>query len=157
MGMSTFLSLNRSNGLPNRLNVVLTRRAPEEIQSLRERGVIGPDVVVEHSLRELGDQANSRESLVRVLSQPAAGRETFIIGGASVYARALELQFIDEIYATFVHANVAPPVSPKELVHLDFELYAWKRFVLQERERGILWEREVLGTAKYGDTEMAIS
>ena len=58
----------------------------------------------------------------------------WIIGGAFVYAEALEKGLVDEIYITQVHA-------PSEAdIQLSVDLYAWKLFVLRQRKLGIQWE-----------------
>jgi len=116
MGRKTYQSLGRPNGLPNRKNLVLTRRPYSEV-----RGQFGEvDIVsgLEYVRPWLGVE----------------GDDLWIIGGAAVYAEALEKQFVDEIYVTQVHVNSGA------LVSLPFDLFGWKLFVLREQKRGVLWQ-----------------
>ena len=116
MGFKTFQSLNRLNGLPDRKNIVLTHRPYSEV-----RDQIGLDVDVIGSLDYIKRGSTDL-------------RDTFIIGGASVYAQALEAQMVDELHVTIVHANSGADVT------LPFELVAWKLFILQQRKLGVNWE-----------------
>jgi len=81
MGRKTHESIGRV--LPGRLNVVITRDA-----SYRSDGC-----VVAHSLAEAIDRASSAEG----------ADEIFIIGGAEIYAQALDLT--DRIYLTKIHTH----------------------------------------------------
>lgn len=116
MGFKTFQSLNRLNGLPDRQNIVLTHKPYSEV-----RDQIGLDVDVIGSLDYI------KRGSVDL-------RDTFIIGGASVYAQALEAQMVDELHVTIVHANSGADVT------LPFELVAWKLFILQQRALGVNWD-----------------
>jgi dihydrofolate reductase len=124
MGRTTYLSLKRPNGLPNRQNFVLTRQPYSEI-----RGPITGDIPIISSL----------DYIVRM--DQNSDVDTWIIGGASVYDEALEKGIVDEIHITLVHASCEADVR------LKTDLAAWKLFVLRQRALGILWEPEV------GDTE----
>lgn len=116
MGFNTFKSLHRVNGLPDRKNVVLTQKPYSEI-----RHHIGLDVDVIGSLDYIKRGSTDL-------------RDTFIIGGASVYAQALEAQIVDELHVTIVHDISGADVT------LPFELVAWKLFILHQRKLGVNWE-----------------
>lgn len=121
MGFNTFKSLNRPDGLPNRENIVLTRKTWQEARSF-----IGDRIDVISNLNYL-----TRPHHVGGVVQ---SHDWWIIGGASVYAEALEKNIVDEIYITQVHA-------PSEAdVRLSTDLYSWKLFVLHQRKIGIHWE-----------------
>jgi dihydrofolate reductase len=108
MGFNTFMSLGRPNGLPNRTNIVLTRKNPRELF-----GKLGDDIQVFSSMEYLSERVP---------------QDAWIIGGATVYAEAIDLGLIDEIRLTQVHANSGADVA------LRHDLFSWKRFML-ERER----------------------
>lgn len=114
MGWSTYKSLGRIDGLPNRKNLVLTRRTYPEI-----RGQFGNVDII------------SSLDYVRRLEDP------WIIGGASVYDQALEAGLVDEIYLTLVDANSGADVT------LKHDLSAWKLFILQQEKLGICWRAEI--------------
>lgn len=115
MGFNTFKSLGRPEGLPNRQNIVLTRKNPLE------------------ALKHIGGTVEVISSL-EYLQRFKTSKDVWIIGGASVYAEALERQLVDELHVTFVHTNSGADVT------LSFELTAWKLFVLQQRKLGLNWE-----------------
>ena len=110
MGSKTFKSLGRSTGLPNRKNVVLTKHPEGYDPSIKT--VSSLDYV--ELERGLGTQ--------------------WIIGGASVYAEALERKMVDELYVTLVHTNSGADVT------LPFDLRAWKLYLIRERNRGVIWD-----------------
>lgn len=118
MGFNTFLSLGKPDGLPNRKNMVLTRKYPTDARSC-----MGGDVDVISSL-----------DYIVALDKRNPDKELWIIGGASVYQEALQKQIVDELHVTFIHAN-----SDADVV-LPFDLYAWKRFVLEQRNLGVNWD-----------------
>ena len=103
MGRMTYLSLGLPNGLPNRRNVVLTKQPYSEV-----RGQFG-DVEIISSF----DWIRAHQACLGC--QPP---DLWIIGGAKVYAEALEKQIVDEIYFTQVEANSGADVT------LPFDLYA---------------------------------
>jgi dihydrofolate reductase len=78
MGRKTYDSIGRP--LPNRRNIVITRKADLSI----------PNVEVVHSLEE-------------AISLCKAENEAFVIGGAEIYRQAL--QFTNRIYLTTVHQD----------------------------------------------------
>lgn len=130
MGRSTYLSLNRPAGLPNRRNIVLSRRPYSEI-----RGQVSNEVSLVSSLDWVVKEANSHPD------------ETYwIIGGASVYDEAISKGLVDEIHLTIVHASCEADVR------LKTDLAAWKLFVIRERtNNGVLWEPEINETEWDGD------
>lgn len=113
MGHNTFKSLSRPLGLPNRVNVVLSKSARPEIDT---------SIIVLDSWSQISDVKNTSSG------------DLWIIGGAQVYAQALDLQIVDELYITQVHVNSGADVV------LPFEMYAWKLFVLQQRKLGVNWD-----------------
>jgi dihydrofolate reductase len=132
MGRSTYLSLGRPNGLPNRRNIVLTRRPYSEIRGQIQGNVeiiSSLDWMVAHQAR-LGGKAED---------------DVWIIGGASVYDEALSKGIVDEIHMTLVHASCEADVR------LKTDLAAWKLFVIRERVLGVLWEPEIGSTEWDGD------
>jgi dihydrofolate reductase len=138
MGRSTYLSLGRPNGLPNRRNVVLTRRPYSEI-----RGQIGLNLEIISSLDWV---VQYNEAAIRtVAGTDRFPSDTWIIGGASVYDEALSKGIVDEVHITLVHASCEADVR------LKTDLAAWKLFVIRERVRGILWEPEIHDTEWDGD------
>ena len=114
MGWSTYKSLGRIDGLPNRKNLVLTRRTYPEI-----RGQFGNVDII-----------SSLDYVLRL-------EDPWIIGGASVYDQALEAGLVDEIYLTLVDESSGADVT------LKHDLAAWKLFMLQQAKLGILWHAEV--------------
>jgi dihydrofolate reductase len=122
MGRTTYQTLNMPDGLPNRQNFVLTRRPYSEV-----RGQFG-NVDIISSLDYVVDRAASVPD----------GRDIWIIGGASVYAEAIEKQLIDELHVTFVHTTSGADVT------LPFDLYAWKFFILHQRKLGVEWAMDDL-------------
>lgn len=122
MGSNTFKSLNLPCGLPNRKNVVLTRKPYSEVRDMfsasAEIDIISSmDYVVQMAARRNADQP-----------------DIWIIGGASVYAEAIERQMLEELHVTFVHTTSGADVT------LPFDLAAWKLFVLHQRKLGVHWE-----------------
>lgn len=81
MGRTTFESLPMKGGLPNRVNIVLTRgEHPESTNMVRYVSSLDFD-----QLREIAALSN---------------REVFIIGGANVYAQAFP--YVDRVYLSLV-------------------------------------------------------
>lgn len=128
MGRTTYLSLGRPNGLPNRHNFVLTRRPYSEI-----RGQIVGDVSIISGLDYVVQMDKNSDV------------DTWIIGGASVYEEALEKNIVDEIHLTVVHATCEADVR------LKTDLVSWKLFVLRQRAIGINWEAEIGNNILDGD------
>lgn len=115
MGRTTYQSLKRPDGLPNRRNVVLTRRPYSEV-----RGQFGNVDII--------------SSLDWINGESQRGKVIWIIGGAQVYAEAIEKKIVDEIYLTQVHT-----LSGGDVI-LPIDLFSWKLFVLRERARGVNWD-----------------
>lgn len=115
MGRTTYQSLGRPDGLPNRKNYVLTRRPYSEV-----RGQFGEVDII------------SSLDFVNPWRGPDVG-ELWIIGGASVYAEALEKNLVDELYLTLVHTTSGADVTLKD------DLSAWKLWVLKEQKAGRFW------------------
>jgi dihydrofolate reductase len=115
MGRKTFESLNRPEGLPERNNLVMSSTMPRN----RQVNVINAP---------LEDAVKAHQ--VCLGCEP---EDLWIIGGASVYAEAIEKQLVDEIYLTLVHENSGADVV------LPFDLAAWKLFILQQEKIGVKW------------------
>jgi len=81
MGRKTYESLGKP--LPRRRNVVITRNLDLDID--------GVDLV---------------HSIVAGLELVQEEEEVFIIGGGTIYQQALELQLVNRIYRTVIHAAV---------------------------------------------------
>lgn len=138
MGRKTYLSLGRPNGLPNRTNFVLTRRPYSEV-----RGQFGEvDIISSIETATRRQPCNmgvgceeSGACYANAQGEPdRCGRQdVWIIGGASVYAEALEKNLVDELYLTLVHTTSGADVTLKD------DLSAWKLWVLKEQKQGRFW------------------
>jgi dihydrofolate reductase len=80
MGRKTYESIGRP--LPNRRNIVVSRQ--------EGMGIAGVEVY---------------DSLGGALKACIGEDEVFIIGGATIYTKALDLDIVDRIYLTQVHAD----------------------------------------------------
>lgn len=129
MGFNTFKSIGRPQGLPNRRNIVVTRKPWSEARTHFDPSC---DVDVISSLDWL--RTTSICSL-------------WIIGGASVYEEALSKDMVDEIYLTLVHTDSGADVR------MTTDLVAWKRFVITQRANGINWEAEPISRQWDGNLE----
>lgn len=93
MGRRTFETLaseGAPNGLPSRLNIVISR-------SLRkDEGALPADVLLARSITEAIDLARTS----------APERAVFVIGGGEIYREALRTQIVDRIEITDVQADV---------------------------------------------------
>jgi dihydrofolate reductase len=140
MGWSTYKSLGRIDGLPNRKNLVLTRRTYPEI-----RGQFGNVDIISSLdyIERLGPKRTMGVGCdtVGVCYAAAQGEpeqcpaddNIWIIGGASVYDQALDRQIVDEIYLTLVHENSGADVT------LTHDMSAWKLFVMEQAKLGVVW------------------
>jgi dihydrofolate reductase len=129
MGHNTYVSLNRPKGLPNRRNVVLSRKPYSEIRS-----EIDFDVEVISSLDwVLQHNEAAKRTVAGTDREPS---DIWIIGGASVYGEAIARRIVDEIHMTLVYTTSSAEVR------LPFDLAAWKKFILEQRKLGVNWERE---------------
>jgi dihydrofolate reductase len=130
MGYNTFISLGRPAGLPNRENIVLTRRNPLDLM-----GKTGDDVKIISSLNYVKPYAKQPDN------------HLWIIGGASVYDEAIEAGLADEIYLTLVDDDSGADVR------LSTDLSAWKLFVLNQLKKEEYWlVADVDGISRNGDT-----
>jgi dihydrofolate reductase len=103
MGFNTFVSIG-SKGLNNRINIVITRRAPVLDQSENVRFV-----------DSIGEAINLAESY---------GKDVFIIGGESIYKQALP--YVERIYITFVYKDMIadtyfPSLPKKDWIIMDIQ------------------------------------
>lgn len=127
MGINTFLSLNRIDGLPNRRNIVLSHRPYSEIRTL-----VGLDVeIISNFDWILKHDDAAHRTVANTDREPSC---PWIIGGASVFDEALTKGIVDEIYLTLVHSTCDADVR------LTTDLAAWKSFVLHEAKLGRLWD-----------------
>jgi dihydrofolate reductase len=141
MGMNTFLSLGRKDGLPNRHNIVLTRKPWSEA-----RGLTGDNVDVISSLDWVIRQ-DSIMSMRAVDEWKDEAPQIWIIGGKSVYEEALKMGIVDEIYMTVIHASCEADVV------MDTDLIAWKHFIIKQRALGMEWEATMLSHQRDVDFE----
>lgn len=131
MGFNTFKSLGRPKGLPNRKNIVLTRKHP-----IDARGWIDSSIDIVSSL-----------GWVKTWFERRPEETCCIIGGASVYEEALAKDMVDEIYLTLIHSTCPADVK------MTTDLVSWKHFVLTERKRGVNWEVNPISRQWDGDVE----
>lgn len=134
MGWNTYESLKRPNGLPNRRNIVMTRKPYSEI-----RGKTGDQIDIWSSLDFL------TESQKGLGVDPSKFPDYWLIGGANVYDQAIKAKCVDEIYLTLVHTNSGADVT------LPFDLAAWKLFVLQQAKDGVQWLIDEISDAQRAD------
>lgn len=132
MGRTTYKAMGFKDGLPARRNYVLTRRPYSEV-----RGQFGNVDIV--------------SSLEYFLPWPDNEGDLWIIGGASVYAEALERNMVDEIYVTQVHCTSGADVT------LQHDLYSWKLFILREQKHGRIWKAELEGDVSADEKHPAYS
>lgn len=130
MGRKTFESLGRPDGLPNRKNIVISRN-PVQIPS----GPCGLD-----NMNDLG-------AFVR--AHQADGGVLWIIGGATIYDQAIELQLVDEIHMTLVDDNSGADIT------LQNDLVNWKMFVLHQAKIGVQWNLEYMSAPGKTDTGLS--
>jgi len=140
MGFNTFKSLGRPKGLPNRKNIVLTRKPWSEARDFFDPN---SDIDVISNL----DYIRRLYGFTTADTTPKSAPAIWIIGGASVYEEALKKDLVDEIHLTLIHAASDADVG------MTTDLVAWKRFVLTERKRGINWEVEPISRQLDGDVE----
>ena len=122
MGRKTFDSLKRPNGLPNRHNVVITNN-----RELRNAPQSEPHYFTE---------ANDPLKTYCQVHQACLGCEPpdlWLIGGATIYNDAIAHRLVDEIYLTKV--DIASGADVK----LDFNLYDWSRFRMEQLKIGVEW------------------
>lgn len=131
MGRKTFESFGRETGLPNRFNIVVTSSFDKTYHS---------DVCVvldfENIVRALQEEENHKDDL-------------WIIGGASIYDQAIDLQLVDEIYLTIVDTNSGADVT------LKHDLVNWKLFILHEQKRGVQWILDCIDAPAVTDTGLS--
>lgn len=93
MGRVTWDSLGRP--LPGRLNIVVSRNSDYNPQ--------GAEAVTDF------------KSAVELAKKQAPDQDIFIIGGAQIYAQALEEKLVDRVYATEIHDTLEGDASFPEL------------------------------------------
>jgi dihydrofolate reductase len=112
MGRKTFESLNMPNGLPNRLNVVLSSAREPTLSDIL-------DVTLNDS-NVLFWSTSSKSKLVDAVEAftetQLIDNDLWIIGGATVADEALSLDLVDNVYLTLVHATSDADVKLKELL-----------------------------------------
>jgi len=124
MGNTTFRSLKRPNGLPNRKNIVLSKTP-----------VLHKSVKYVSSIDVLEKYVGKKQ------------KHIWVAGGASVYDEALEKNLVDEIHMTLIAS------SSEAEVKIKTNIYEWKRFIISQRKQEILWDVETHSTQWDGDVE----
>jgi dihydrofolate reductase len=109
MGRKTFESLPKI--LPGRTNIIITRDPGYQIEG----------AIVTHSLEAAIEAAKSLEN-------EGSSDEVVIIGGAEIYRQSLP--FLDRIYLTRVHADVAG-----DTYFPDLELENWSEDFTERHEK----------------------
>jgi dihydrofolate reductase len=102
MGRKTFESVGHP--LPNRLNIVITRRA--------DYAPPDPKVVVKADLKSAIEYAGHQTSIY--------GEEIFIIGGGEIFTESLPL--VDVIYLTRIHRDYPGDITYPAVPEQDFDL-----------------------------------
>jgi dihydrofolate reductase len=132
MGRKTFESLNMPNGLPNRLNVVLSSAREPTLSDIL-------DVTLNDS-NVLFWSTSSKSKLVDAVEAftetQLIDNDLWIIGGATVADEALSLDLVDNVYLTLVHATSDADVK------LKHNLSSYEQFVLDEFYAGRTWTVE---------------
>lgn len=122
MGSKTAATLPPA-GLPNRQSVILTRdKTKETAHNVNPWVFAGGDDPLAFFIR---------------IHQACLGcwpADLWIIGGAQIYAQALEQGLVDEIHLTIVDT-----VSGADIV-MPGDLQDWKLFIIRQRNLGINWE-----------------
>lgn len=124
MGNSTFKSLKRPDGLPNRKNIVLSRN-PQPNKNVKF--------------------VSSLDLLQKYVGKKQ--KHIWVAGGASVYDEVLDKNLVDEIHMTLISSFSAADVKIKT------NIYEWKRFIISQRNLGILWNCELQSAQWDGDVE----
>lgn len=122
MGRKTFESIGKA--LPNRTNVVLTRKLPEFF----------------HSSHEISSNVDTslyyRDSLTSAIKDfEHEGKEVVIIGGAEIYMEALRSLPIDQILVTIVRGEFEGDAKI-DLTAIDEKIYNFvdsEHFVADEK------------------------
>lgn len=146
MGWSTYKSLNRPDGLPNRKNYVLTRRPYSEL-----RGQFGNVNIISSldyikRLASVGCSLGAGCNEIGICYAAAVGAPekcdagVWIIGGATIYDQVIEAELVDEIYLTLVD-----DMSGADVI-LEHDFSAWKMFVMQQAELGVYWKVDSIET-----------
>lgn len=122
MGRKTFDSLNRPMGLPNRRNVVLSRS---------KRSPIADNPCFFQDGKDGGLETFAQVHQAALGFEP---KDLWIIGGAQVYAQAIEKMLVNEIHLTVVKERSGGDV----VFSGDFPDY--NLFITRERKkRNIRW------------------
>ena len=101
MGRKTFESLPFENGLPNRMNVVITSNPPENDES----DVLYYDFVDESLLRDMCE---------------VTGKDVFVIGGASMYEQCFP--FVDKAHLSIINSCI-----DGDTYFPDVDWYEWEK------------------------------
>lgn len=109
MGRSTLESLPKSKPLPNRTNIVLTRKKDLEV----------PGATVVHSIEELYETVNGY-----------VPGDVFILGGASVYNELL--MNCDSLYITKIYADFDADCHIKNVDEIPQFKVVWKSEEMEE-------------------------
>jgi dihydrofolate reductase len=132
MGRKTFESLNMPNGLPNRLNVVLSSAREPTLSDVLDITLYESNVLFWSS------SAKSKlvDAVEAFTETQLIDNDLWIIGGATVADEALTLDLVDNVYLTLVHAKSDADVK------LKHNLSSYEQFVLDELSAGRSWTIE---------------
>jgi len=109
MGRSTLESMPNGKPLPNRTNIVLTRRTDFEVEG----------AIIVHDMEELKYEINKY-----------VADDVFIIGGASVYNELIES--CDTLYITKIYHTFDSDVKIKNVDEMPQFKVAWKSDIWEE-------------------------
>lgn len=126
MGRKTFESLPNKKPLPNRINIIISRREDFSVEGDYD------NVFIVKSLREA---ENACESMFKDL-------QWYVIGGGEIYREALKEDMVDEMYLTVVHDNAKGDTTFPNISELDRMWHyedTVKRF---DWESGLKYDRE---------------
>ena len=159
MGYDTFKSLGRPNGLPNRVNYVMSSHFDQHV----DEGFIIPSDNVRQAVTSdsgacnpgLFYQIHQMDQTIAADYHSAEPKDLWVIGGAQVYNQFLiadeyykrmeNRDVIDEIHVTLVDANSEADVK------LPFDLINWKLFVLRQAQIGVQWNLEQISPPQKTD------
>jgi len=117
MGIKTFLSLRRPNGLPNRKNIVLTT-------------MLGSFVSNECV------QVHNNIDIIRTWNTNNPDGDLWVIGGASIYELVLREKLVQNIFCSKMHLSSCAEVR----IHEDFPLFNTELFKQKQKENDVHWE-----------------
>jgi dihydrofolate reductase len=118
MGRKTFGTLKRPDGLPNRINVVITRNTHLPFSA---------SIV----------QCYDIDHLHNAINNAFKGKDIWVIGGAEIYKQFLDRKLVDEIHLSII--NVATDASVKFPYNL-IDHSSNQGFFNMQAELGVKWD-----------------